>query len=65
MNQSNNWRTLAGLTASICEAIKGIAYAGKPGPFVFLFARPGNLPSVKVTVETHVVGEAQVFIEET
>lgn len=59
-------RTLAGMTAAIQLAIQKIAYEGDAEPKVFLYARPGNLPSVKVTVELHKpVGDVQVIMEET
>ena len=58
-------RTLQGFTDAIGEAVRGIAYEGKPEPKVFLYARPGNLPSVKVTVEVHVPVETATVVMES
>lgn len=46
-------RTLLGFLDAIAYYTRRVIYGGESGPFVLLYARPSNLPSVKVTIEVH------------
>ncbi len=60
-------KTLLGFTGAIEKRIRDIVYNGDSHTMVFLYTRPGTLPSVKVTVELFDPGgvAAEVFTEES
>ena len=56
-------RTLQGLSDSVLKHVRAIAYDGVVSPFVAIYARPGALPSVKITVELHQPGISGGVVE--